>query len=328
MPAHVVAHRGASGYLPENTLPATVLAHGQRADAVECDVVLTRDGHVLVNHDLWLDEVSDVARRFPGRDRADGHYYALDFTLDEILSLSVTDRFRVTDGLDVPVFPDRFLLWQSDFRFPTLESQLQLLRGLGQSTGRTTGIYVELKTPWWHEREGVDLVAPTLDVLARNGYRTRSDGCRVMTFDPHALERIHREAAREAGVDLPLTQLVAEPESDETFERQPDGTWTRYDYTWMHDIGSMPRIRAYADAYGPDYHALVNVTGNSVTSNGLVEAAHDAGLLVTPWAVRADQLPAWASTMDDVLGVLVDDLGVDSVITDYPDIARAYVDTH
>lgn len=322
----VVAHRGASGYLPENTLSAAALAHGQGADAVECDVVLTKDGHVLVNHDLWLDEVSDVARRFPGRARDDGHFYALDFTLDEILTLEVTDRYRVEDGREVPVFPDRFPLWQSDFRFHTLRSQLELIRGLERSTGRSMGVFVELKTPWWHEREGVDLVRPTLDALASAGYRTRDDQCWVLSFDPHALERIRRETGPAAGVDLPLTQLIAEVGSDETYEQVPDGSWRRYDYAWMHELGEMPRIRAYADAIGPDYHDLVRVDGHVVATNGMAAAAHDAGLMVAPWAVRADQLPPWASSMNDVLDVLIDQVGVDSVTTDFPDIARAYVD--
>lgn len=326
MAPQVVAHRGASGYLPENTLAASVLAHGQGADAVECDVVLTKDGHVLVNHDLWLDEVSDIAQRFPGRERPDGHFYAIDFTLAEISSLSVTDRFRVRDGREMPAFPDRFPLWQSQFSFHTLESQLQLLRGLHTSTGRPMGIFVELKTPWWHEREGVDLVAPTLDVLARNGYRASGDGCRVLSFDPHALQRIRREAGPKAGVDLPLTQLIAEPSSEETYEQLTDGSWSRYDYGWMHDPSAMAQISAYADAIGPDYHDLVRVDGGAVVDNGLTAAAHAAGLGVAPWAVRADQLPGWATSMDDVLDVLVRDIGVDSITTDFPDIARAFLD--
>ena len=59
---------------------------------------------LLINHDLWLDNVSDVARRFPGRQREDGHFYVIDFDLDEILTLSVTERFTVVDGKDVAVF--------------------------------------------------------------------------------------------------------------------------------------------------------------------------------------------------------------------------------
>jgi len=114
--------------------------------------------------------------------------------------------------------------------------------------------------------------------------------------------------------------------SDETYEQGPDGSWRRYDHAWMHEPGEMPRIRAYADAIGPDYHDLVRVESHVVASNGMAAAAHDAGLLVAPWALRADQLPPWALSMNDVLEVLIGQVGVDSVTTDFPDIARAFVD--
>lgn len=55
----ICAHRGASAYAPENTLEAFQLAVDHRADAVELDVQLTRDGHLLVAHDEKIDRVSD-----------------------------------------------------------------------------------------------------------------------------------------------------------------------------------------------------------------------------------------------------------------------------
>ena len=55
----IFAHRGASGYAPENTLEAFQLAVTQRADGVELDVHLTKDGELLVAHDEKIDRVSD-----------------------------------------------------------------------------------------------------------------------------------------------------------------------------------------------------------------------------------------------------------------------------
>ena len=237
----VIAHRGASGYLPEGTLPAKALAVGMGADYVEHDVVMTRDDRLLINHDLWLDNVSDVARRFPGRERADGHFYVIDFDLDEILSLAVTERFNVVDGRDLPAFPDRFPVWQSSFHFHTLESELEFLQGLRHSSGRDVGVFTELKSPWFHEQEGKDLVSAVYAVLARYGYRTREDRCRVMSFDAHALQRIRAEVGPAAGVDVPLTQLIGRTQSHETYERKPDGTWENYDYDWMLEPDAMER---------------------------------------------------------------------------------------
>lgn len=55
----IFAHRGASGYAPENTLEAFALAIEQEADGVELDIHLTRDNQILVTHDERIDRVSD-----------------------------------------------------------------------------------------------------------------------------------------------------------------------------------------------------------------------------------------------------------------------------
>lgn len=76
----VIAHRGASGYLPEHTLPAKAMAYAQGADYLEQDLVMTKDDQLVVLHDHYLDRVTDVAERFPDRARKDGRFYAIDFT--------------------------------------------------------------------------------------------------------------------------------------------------------------------------------------------------------------------------------------------------------
>ena len=60
----IIAHRGASGHVPEHTLAAAALAHQQGADFIEQDVVLTRDDVPIVSHDIHLDRVTDIAHRF------------------------------------------------------------------------------------------------------------------------------------------------------------------------------------------------------------------------------------------------------------------------
>jgi glycerophosphoryl diester phosphodiesterase len=68
----VIAHRGASAYAPENTLAAFQLAAEQGADAIELDVDLTRDGHVVVMHDATIERTTN------------GHGRVHDLALDEI----------------------------------------------------------------------------------------------------------------------------------------------------------------------------------------------------------------------------------------------------
>ena len=94
----VIAHRGASGYLPEHTAEAKALAYGMGADYLEQDVVATRDAKLIVMHDVALDAVTDVASVFPARARSDGRYYAIDFDLAEIQRLRVIERRRALGG--------------------------------------------------------------------------------------------------------------------------------------------------------------------------------------------------------------------------------------
>jgi len=94
----VIAHRGASGYLPEHSLESKAMAHAMGADFLEQDVVLTSDGVPIVLHDIHLDSTTDVARLFPGRAREDGRYYALDFNLQEIKALSLHERSFTNDS--------------------------------------------------------------------------------------------------------------------------------------------------------------------------------------------------------------------------------------
>ena len=99
----VIAHRGACGYLPEHTLQAVELAHQQGADYLEQDVVLTADGIPIVLHDVTLELTTNVASIFEGRQRDDGLFYAIDFTLAEIKQLTAHER---TDLSGNAVFPD------------------------------------------------------------------------------------------------------------------------------------------------------------------------------------------------------------------------------
>lgn len=128
----VIAHRSASGYLPEHTLPSVAYAHALGADYLEQDVVLSKDGVPLVLHDIEIDTVTDVATRFPGRQRANGHFYAIDFTLAEIRQLRAHERCDPKTGR--PVYPRRFPIGQSTFAVPTLEEDLQFVQGLNRST--------------------------------------------------------------------------------------------------------------------------------------------------------------------------------------------------
>jgi glycerophosphoryl diester phosphodiesterase len=212
----VIAHRGASGYLPEHTLEAKALAYGMGANYLEQDVIASRDNELVVLHDIHLDRVTNVAEKFPDRKRDDGRYYVRDFDVAELKTLRVWER-RDEDGLTA-VFPNRFPTGQGAFQIPTLREEIKLVQGLNRSTGRSVGIYVEIKRPAWHLSEGVDLSPILLQLLDDFGYRSRDDLAFVQCFDAAEVRRIRRDL----GCELKLVQLLGENdwgESDTDYEQ-------------------------------------------------------------------------------------------------------------
>ncbi|ERT13517.1 glycerophosphodiester phosphodiesterase, partial [Photorhabdus temperata] len=129
----VIAHRGASGYLPEHTLPAKAMAYAEGADYLEQDLVMTKDNELVVLHDHYLDRVTDVANKFPDRARQDGRYYAIDFTLPEIKSLKFTEGFDIKNHKQEQNFSGRFPMWKSDFRIHTFQEEIEFVQGLNKS---------------------------------------------------------------------------------------------------------------------------------------------------------------------------------------------------
>lgn len=326
----VIAHRGASGYLPEHTLPAKAMAFAQGANYLEQDLVMTKDDQLVVLHDHYLDRVTDVADRFPDRARKDGRYYAIDFTLAEIKSLKFSEGFTVENGKKVQTFPGRFPMGKSDFRVHTFEEEIEFIQGLNHSTGKNIGLYPEIKAPWFHHQEGKDIATRVLEVLKKYGYTKKTDKIYLQCFDANELKRIRNELEPKMGVDLKLVQLIAYTKWNETEEQQPDGKWVNYSYDWMLEPGAMEKIAQYADGIGPDYHMLIadSSTNGHIIINGMVKEAHEHHLEVHPFTVRADQLPPYAKDVNELYDALYRQAGVDGLFTDFPDKAVSYLHSH
>jgi glycerophosphoryl diester phosphodiesterase len=296
----VIAHRGASGYLPEHTLAAKALAYGLGADYLEQDVVATRDGALVVLHDLYLDDVSDVAQRFPGRQRSDGRHYVIDFDLEELKTLQVFER-RLPGAVGVK-YPKRFPADVGIRGIVSLADELRLVQGLNQSTGRTVGIYPEIKEPEWHRREGIDLAPRLLAELAAFGYATATDPVFVQCFDAAELARVKNEL----GSELRLIQLVgAEPKYAEL----------------LTPVG-LRRVAEYAAGLGPHHSQLAaGGAGRPPQLTPLTGLAQGFGLELHPYTFRREDLPAYAPTFEDWLEFFIAEARVDGLFCDHPDVA-------
>ncbi len=297
----IIAHRGASGYLPEHTLEAKAMAHAMGAHFIEQDVVLSRDDVPVVLHDIHLDSISDVAARFPDRKREDGRFYALDFTLAELKQLRVCERFSVKTGRQV--YPKRFPKGLSSFQIPTLEEELELIAGLNRSTGRMTGIYPEIKQPAWHRQEGHDISRIVLPILHKFGYKTKKDLCYIQCFEHDEVKRLRADL----GWQGRLIMLMGgggkgSGNTDFARLRTPEG---------------LAELAKIADGIGPDIGSIIT-SKREITA--LVRDAHAQGLQVHPYTLRVDDLPKFVNSDDELLDLLFNQARVDGLFSDFPDV--------
>jgi glycerophosphoryl diester phosphodiesterase len=292
----IIAHRGASAYLPEHSLAAKALAYGMGADFLEQDVVASRDGELLVLHDLFLDAVSDVVDKFPTRARADGHFYCIDFDLNEIRTLNFGERLDpVTGELR---YAGRFPRNAGMFPAVTLRQEIRFVQGLNKATGRRVGIYPELKHAAWHREQGIDLTEKVLELLGHCGYLTEDgDPVFLQCFDPDELKQVHKSV----GPGLPIIQLL--------------------DSKTDVDSQLLQEISEYAAGIGPSIKLIYrgkSEDGEPQLST-LVKMAHDTGLAVHPYTFRADDLPAGIDDFNELLELFIVNLRVDAIFTDFTD---------
>lgn len=279
----VIAHRGASGYLPEHTLISKSMAYGMHANYLEQDLVLSKDNIPMVVHDIFLDDITDVAKVFPDKSRNDGRYYVIDFTYDELAQLHVFERFDPkTKKL---TYTNRFPYNKSTFRLHSFQEEIELIQGLNHSTGNNVGIYPEIKNPKFHGDHGKDISNIVLKILSEYGYSSKSDNCILQCFDKSELKRIRHDLNSQ----LFLVQLIG------------------------HKINesNLKEFSSYADGIGPWYQQIDKL---------IIEEAHLLGLKVHAYTFRSDDLGNFES-FDDLLNYGFNKLNLDGIFTDFPDKA-------
>jgi glycerophosphoryl diester phosphodiesterase len=150
----VVAHRGASAYAPENTLPSYELAIKQGADYVEQDLQISRDGVLVCCHDLSLDRVTNVKQVYPDRFKEEvvkgkkaKKWFIHEFTVKELKQLDAGSHFG-------PQF--------KGITIPTWQEAIDTIRG-------KAGLCPETKAPDFYGKLGFDMEELVMTVLKKNG---------------------------------------------------------------------------------------------------------------------------------------------------------------
>ena len=310
----VVGHRGAPSYRPEHTIASYELAIDLGAEAIEPDVVVSRDGVLIARHENELSRTTDVASRpeFAHRHtsrtvdgRACSGWFVEDFTLAELRTLRAVERTPALRPLNTP--------YDGRFGILTLAEVVELARSRSVP-GRPIRVLAELKHPDWFASVGLP-VAELVAAELRRLDAARPDGTVIVqTFDAAALRTLREELGEEAPR---MMQLVSDaPEFDP-----------------MLTNAGLREISTYAQGLAPSKHRiLLRDDGDALSGvSDLVHRAHDAGLAVIPWTLRAENtyLPAHLRSGSDAAAPgdmaaearLLLGLGVDGLITDSPEIA-------
>lgn len=309
----VIGHRGAAGWRPEHTAASYTYAVQAGADWIEPDLVPTKDHVLVVRHENEISQTTDVARHPEFADRrttktVDGRpvtgWFTEDFTLAELKTLRAVER--------LPAVRNRNTVFDGRAEVMTFQEVVDLARRLSRVHGRTIAVFPETKHPTYFRSLGLPL-EPKLAAAIRQNRLGRRE-CVVQSFEPTSLKRI---AAKRLGV--PLWQALGTTGGPYDLVAAGDPTT----YKDMMSPAGLARIAAYADWIGPDKSSVAGTT--------LVADAHAAGLRIGPYTFRAENqfLPerfrrgSGANDFGDAFAeyALYYRMGVDAVVTDFPDLA-------
>jgi glycerophosphoryl diester phosphodiesterase len=331
----VIAHRGASGYLPEHTLPAYFVAIEQGADYIEPDLVFTKDGVLVARHENEISGTTDVAERPEfaarrARKTIDGEsvegWFTEDFTLAELKTLRTRERLpelrpanRELDGaFEIPTFAEVLELVRS-----ADEQRAAAARERGLPRPPGLGVYPETKHPSYFASLGLKFDQPLLATLRRFGYSRAADPVFIQSFEVTNLMALRKQTR------LPLVQLLAPKGAPYDLVMKGD----RRTYADLGTAEGLAGVARYANAIGPYKEMVVSrrADGSQGEPTALVQRARAAGLAVHVWTLRAENAflpvdlrsssnPAEKGDAAAELRTLLD-AGINGVFADHPDVA-------
>ncbi len=299
----IIAEGDLSTGLIENSLTATSVAIATSIDFIELQLAMTSDDKIVVFQDLLLNGITDVARLFPDRNREDGGYYIIDFTLREIQQLRVSNPFTASEYvLATPI--------------PTLAEELGLIRKLEEHFNKSIKIAIEIKHPWFYRKTGKDISAATIDTLQFFNYGTENNTLYIQCFDPEELQRISGTLLPARQLKIPLIQLIGTNDGQETRQLN-QGKWEPYNYDWLFTNIGLRMIASYATAIALPSNSIVDRNGNILLTE-YIQDIHQYGLQVFTYSLnnRLDGLPPFASDFSALLDLYFNQACIDGVYTD------------
>lgn len=291
-------HRGARGLSPENTLPAYRTAISVGVDYVDMDVGMTRDGVVVVTHDIALNP--DITRDAKGQWLTDNSILVKDLTLAELQNYDVG---RIKPGTQYSkLFPYQYPIDHTPI--PTLKQVIQYVK---QLAGDKVAFQIEIKTdPEYPDHTAspkifVDAIAK---ILQEENIITHTV---IQAFDYRCLLELQK-----INSEIITAYLTDKDGEIKMYSKDPNiaGLWTAGHLLKDYDSSILNMIaKLGGKIWGPQDTQL---------TPELVQAAHQHGLKVVPWS--------WPEKIGKELDIEFTEklitMGIDGIITDRPDILR------
>lgn len=281
-------HRGARGLAPENTLPAFQKALDLGVNTIECDMAITRDGVVVIHHDLWLNP--DTTRGPDGKWLEQRGPAIRDLSFAELQQYDVG---RLKPGTEYArTFPDQQAV--DGTRVPRLADLFDLVRKSGNTS---IGFDCETKVSPLDPEATLppeEFARRTIAEIRKAGMQTR---LMIQSFDWRTLQVVQKEAPEIRTMYLSSPRTLA-PGKDGA----PSPWLAGFDPD-RHG-GSVPRAvkAAGGKIWAPNQTYL---------TPAMLQEAHALGIVVIPWTVNDTAM------MNKLL-----DMGVDGIISDRPDLVQ------
>jgi glycerophosphoryl diester phosphodiesterase len=297
----VFGHRGASGYRPENTIEAFELAIQQGSDGVECDLVPTKDGELIIRHENWLNGTTNVASvaKFQGSEStgySDGltetGWFSEDYNFAELSELRAIERMPDTRPGSAK--------FDSQFLIPRIDDLL------AADFMNDKTLVIEIKHGMHFMDNGINMATILASKLDSSDWQDRGISIIIETFDEQMLEHL-KDACGPDKKYVFLTEL----------DRLPRGS-TRMSRAYLESLA------ARFDGISVDLALALDIdsTGNHTIDNGLIDEAKAAGLMIYGWTLRAEDAKA---SVDEYFGKVAE-TGLQGIFVDQPDLLRQIVD--
>ncbi|MBW9110732.1 glycerophosphodiester phosphodiesterase family protein [Microbacterium ureisolvens] len=326
----VIGHRGAPGYRPEHSRSSYALAFEMGVDAVEPDVVVSKDGVLVVRHENEISGTTDVADRPEFADRRTTKYvdgaeltgwFTEDFTWDELATLRCRERIS-----DVRPTSASFDDEQPVLR---LRDVLDAARDASLEFGREIGVVLEIKHATYFASIGWDVAALVDAELREAGWAAGALPLTIESFESTVLYALQERGIR--GSYVYLLEDAGRP--FDLFSAHGKASLT---YRQTAAPAGLDALVGRVDGISVDKRTILRPDrlGRTAGPSRVVADAHDRGLRVFTWTCRPENrfLIGQFRTRGgpgafgdwEAEWAVIRDAGVDGVFVDHPDLGVAF----